>query len=75
MCVCLQAQQHRTFNSAVAKQASMGHYIKPVYSLSERTHAHTPNGLLMDDDTGDDEADEEVRTDVCVADVAVMIRY
>uniref|UniRef100_A0A668S9X4 Exocyst complex component n=1 Tax=Oreochromis aureus TaxID=47969 RepID=A0A668S9X4_OREAU len=54
-----QAQQHRTFNSAVAKQASMGHYIKPVYSLNERTHAHTPNGLLMDDDTGDDEADEE----------------
>uniref|UniRef100_A0A3B4GTY2 Exocyst complex component n=1 Tax=Pundamilia nyererei TaxID=303518 RepID=A0A3B4GTY2_9CICH len=57
-----QAQQHRTFNSAVAKQASMGHYIKPVYSLNERTHAHTPNGLLMDDDTGDDEADEEILT-------------
>uniref|UniRef100_A0A669BT35 Exocyst complex component n=1 Tax=Oreochromis niloticus TaxID=8128 RepID=A0A669BT35_ORENI len=37
-----QAQQHRTFNSAVAKQASMGHYIKPVYSLNERTHkAHS----------------------------------
>lgn len=53
----------------------MGHYIKPMYSLNERTHAHTPNGLLMDDDTGDDEADEEVRKDVCVADVAVMIRY
>uniref|UniRef100_A0A667XRF5 Exocyst complex component n=1 Tax=Myripristis murdjan TaxID=586833 RepID=A0A667XRF5_9TELE len=29
-----QAQQHRTFNSAVAKQASMGHYTKPVYSLN-----------------------------------------
>uniref|UniRef100_A0AAQ5XVP1 Exocyst complex component n=1 Tax=Amphiprion ocellaris TaxID=80972 RepID=A0AAQ5XVP1_AMPOC len=53
-----QAQQHRTFNSAVAKQASMGHYTKPVYSLNGRTH--TPNGQLMDDDTGDEEeADEE----------------
>lgn len=58
----LQAQQHRTFNSAVAKQASMGQYIKPVYSLNGRAHAHTPNGLLMDGDPGDDEeADEEVK--------------
>uniref|UniRef100_A0A671V4R8 Exocyst complex component n=1 Tax=Sparus aurata TaxID=8175 RepID=A0A671V4R8_SPAAU len=55
-----QAQQHRTFNSAVAKQASIGQYTKPVYSLNGRTHSHTHNGLMMDDDTGDeDEADEE----------------
>uniref|UniRef100_A0A672GTC5 Exocyst complex component n=1 Tax=Salarias fasciatus TaxID=181472 RepID=A0A672GTC5_SALFA len=27
-----QAQQHRTFNSAVAKQASVGHYTKPLYT-------------------------------------------
>uniref|UniRef100_A0AAX7SVI9 Exocyst complex component n=1 Tax=Astatotilapia calliptera TaxID=8154 RepID=A0AAX7SVI9_ASTCA len=41
-----QAQQHRTFNSAVAKQASMGHYIKPVYSLNERTHILTAQDLV-----------------------------
>lgn len=71
ICICvwvccvdlsLQAQQHRTFNSAVAKQASLGHYTKPVYSLNGRTHTHTHNGLMMDDDTGDEEeADEEVK--------------
>lgn len=61
--VFAQAQQHRTFNSAVAKQASMGHYTKPVYSLNGRTHTH--NGLMIDDDTGDEEeADEEVRKQV-----------
>uniref|UniRef100_A0A669D7G2 Exocyst complex component n=1 Tax=Oreochromis niloticus TaxID=8128 RepID=A0A669D7G2_ORENI len=69
-----QAQQHRTFNSAVAKQASMGHYIKPVYSLNERTHAHTPNGLLMDDDTGDDEADEEILTAQDLVDFSPVYR-
>uniref|UniRef100_A0A8C3ACL7 Exocyst complex component n=1 Tax=Cyclopterus lumpus TaxID=8103 RepID=A0A8C3ACL7_CYCLU len=51
-----QAQQHRTFNSAVAKQASMGHYTKPVYSLNGRTHSHTHYGrLLTADETGDEE--------------------
>uniref|UniRef100_A0A7N5ZUN6 Exocyst complex component n=1 Tax=Anabas testudineus TaxID=64144 RepID=A0A7N5ZUN6_ANATE len=55
-----QAQQHRTFNSAVAKQASMGHYMKPVYSLSGQTHTH--NGLMMDDTGDEEEADEEVLT-------------
>ncbi|XP_039894479.1 exocyst complex component 6 isoform X6 [Simochromis diagramma] len=69
-----QAQQHRTFNSAVAKQASMGHYIKPVYFLNERTHAHTPNGLLMDDDTGDDEADEEILTAQDLVDFSPVYR-
>lgn len=61
VCVSLQAQQHRTFNSAVAKQASVGHYTKPMYSLNGRTQSHTHNGLMVDDDTGDEEeADEEV---------------
>uniref|UniRef100_A0A7N5ZXI9 Exocyst complex component n=1 Tax=Anabas testudineus TaxID=64144 RepID=A0A7N5ZXI9_ANATE len=59
-----QAQQHRTFNSAVAKQASMGHYMKPVYSLSGQTHTH--NGLMMDDTGDEEEADEEVRKHVWV---------
>uniref|UniRef100_A0A7N8YA56 Exocyst complex component n=1 Tax=Mastacembelus armatus TaxID=205130 RepID=A0A7N8YA56_9TELE len=52
-----QAQQHKTFNSAVAKQASMGNYTKPVYSLNGRTHTH--NGLMMDNSGDEDEADEE----------------
>uniref|UniRef100_A0A3B4YXH5 Exocyst complex component n=2 Tax=Stegastes partitus TaxID=144197 RepID=A0A3B4YXH5_9TELE len=70
-----QAQQHRTFNSAVAKQASMGHYTKPVYSLNGRTHTHTPNGLLMDDDTGDEEeADEEILTAQDLVDFSPVYR-
>uniref|UniRef100_A0A3Q1DAC2 Exocyst complex component n=1 Tax=Amphiprion ocellaris TaxID=80972 RepID=A0A3Q1DAC2_AMPOC len=68
-----QAQQHRTFNSAVAKQASMGHYTKPVYSLNGRTH--TPNGQLMDDDTGDEEeADEEILTAQDLVDFSPVYR-
>uniref|UniRef100_A0A3Q0QVU2 Exocyst complex component n=1 Tax=Amphilophus citrinellus TaxID=61819 RepID=A0A3Q0QVU2_AMPCI len=70
-----QAQQHRTFNSAVAKQASMGQYIKPVYSLNGRTHTHTPNGLLMDGDPGDDEeADEEILTAQDLVDFSPVYR-
>lgn len=60
--VSVKAQQHRTFNSAVAKQASIGHYAKPVYSLNGRTRTHSHNGLMIADDTSDEEgADEEVR--------------
>nr|XP_020467348.1 exocyst complex component 6 isoform X7 [Monopterus albus] len=66
-----QAQQHRTFNSAVAKQVSMGHYMKPVYSLNGRTHTH--NGLMMD--TGDeDEADEEILTAQDLVDFSPVYR-
>ncbi|CAL1600211.1 unnamed protein product [Knipowitschia caucasica] len=46
-----QAQQHRTFNSAVAKQSSTGHYTQPSYSL-------THNGQ-MDEEM---EEDEEILT-------------
>ncbi|KAM7371322.1 hypothetical protein PAMP_010803 [Pampus punctatissimus] len=68
-------RQHRTFNSAVAKQASMGHYIKPVYSLNGRTHTHTHNGLMMDDDTGDDEeTDEEILTAQDLVDFSPVYR-
>uniref|UniRef100_A0A8C4HMK4 Exocyst complex component n=1 Tax=Dicentrarchus labrax TaxID=13489 RepID=A0A8C4HMK4_DICLA len=68
-----QAQQHRTFNSAVAKQACMGHYTKPVYSLNGRTHTH--NGLMMDDDTGDEEeGDEEVLTAQDLVDFSPVYR-
>ncbi|XP_008312376.2 exocyst complex component 6 isoform X3 [Cynoglossus semilaevis] len=56
-----QAQLHRNFNSVVVKQASSGHFAKPVYSLNGRTHTH--NGLKMEDDAGeDDEVDDEVLT-------------
>ncbi|XP_029311495.1 exocyst complex component 6 isoform X2 [Cottoperca gobio] len=68
-----QAQQHRTFNSAVAKQASMGHYTKPLYSLNGRTQTH--NGLMMDEDTGDeDEADEEILTAQDLVDFSPVYR-
>nr|XP_033467399.1 exocyst complex component 6 isoform X3 [Epinephelus lanceolatus] len=70
-----QAQQHRTFNSAVAKQASIGHYTKPVYSLNGRTHTHTHNGLMIDDDTGDEEeADEEILTAQDLVDFSPVYR-
>ncbi|XP_056286085.1 exocyst complex component 6 isoform X2 [Pseudoliparis swirei] len=71
-----QAQQHRTFNSAVAKQANMGHYTKPVYSLNGRTHSHSHNGrLLMDDETGDEEeADEEILTAQDLVDFSPVYR-
>ncbi|XP_028424000.1 exocyst complex component 6 isoform X6 [Perca flavescens] len=68
-----QAQQHRTFNSAVAKQASIGHYTKPVYFLNGQTHAQ--NGLMIDDDTGDDEeADEEILTAQDLVDFSPVYR-
>ncbi|XP_034425887.1 exocyst complex component 6 isoform X5 [Hippoglossus hippoglossus] len=68
-----QAQHHRTFNRAVTKQASIGHYTKPVYSFNGRTHTH--NGLMMDDDTGDeDEADEEVLTAQDLVDFSPVYR-
>ncbi|XP_053269174.1 exocyst complex component 6 isoform X2 [Pleuronectes platessa] len=68
-----QAQHHRTFNRVVTKQASMGHYTKPVYSFNGRTHTH--NGLMMDDDTGDeDEADEEVLTAQDLVDFSPVYR-
>ncbi|XP_014869691.1 PREDICTED: exocyst complex component 6 isoform X3 [Poecilia mexicana] len=70
-----QAQQHRTFNSAVAKQVHTGHYSKPVYSLSGRTHTHISNGLLTDDDAGDEEeADEEVLTAQDLVDFSPVYR-
>ncbi|XP_044034291.1 exocyst complex component 6 isoform X5 [Siniperca chuatsi] len=70
-----QAQQHRTFNSAVSKQANVGHFTKPVYSLNGRTHTHTHNGLMMDDDTGEEEeADEEILTAQDLVDFSPVYR-
>ncbi|XP_026172251.1 exocyst complex component 6 isoform X3 [Mastacembelus armatus] len=67
-----QAQQHKTFNSAVAKQASMGNYTKPVYSLNGRTHTH--NGLMMDNSGDEDEADEEILTAQDLVDFSPVYR-
>ncbi|XP_072311774.1 exocyst complex component 6 isoform X8 [Eucyclogobius newberryi] len=53
-----QAQQHRTFNSAVAKQASTGHYSRPSYSLTQHTH----NGQMDEEMEEDGETDEEILT-------------
>ena len=64
VCVC-QAQQHRTFNSAVAKQPSMGHYTKPLYALNGRGHTQTLNGLMLDDMVEEEDGEEEVC--VCVS--------
>ncbi|MEQ2245568.1 Exocyst complex component 6 [Ilyodon furcidens] len=70
-----QAQQHRTFNSAVAKQVHIGNYSKPVYSLSGRTHMHISNGLLTDEDNGDEEeADEEILTAQDLVDFSPVYR-
>ncbi|XP_061665690.1 exocyst complex component 6 isoform X2 [Syngnathoides biaculeatus] len=68
-----QAQQHRTFNSAVAKQASLGHYTKPLYSLNWQQHTH--NSLMMDDDAeDDDDADEEILTAQDLVDFSPVYR-
>ncbi|XP_057681463.1 exocyst complex component 6 isoform X1 [Corythoichthys intestinalis] len=68
-----QAQQHRTFNSAVAKQANVGHYTKPLYSLNGQTHTHT--SLMMDDDAEDeDDADEEILTAQDLVDFSPVYR-
>ncbi|XP_056153767.1 exocyst complex component 6 [Lampris incognitus] len=69
-----QAQQHRTFNSAVAKQASMGHYMKPVYSLNGRTHTDTHNALMVDEIGEEEEGDDEVLTAQDLVDFSPVYR-
>ncbi|XP_077481493.1 exocyst complex component 6 isoform X4 [Stigmatopora argus] len=67
-----QAQQHRTFNSAVAKQANVGHYTRPLYSVNGQTHTQT--SLMMDDDAEDEDADEEVLTAQDLVDFSPVYR-
>ncbi|KAI5627371.1 exocyst complex component 6 isoform X2, partial [Silurus asotus] len=55
-----QAQQNRTFISAVHKQASLG-CAKPLYSLNGRTSLQH-NGLVAEEAVDEEEADEEVLT-------------
>nr|XP_061823121.1 exocyst complex component 6-like isoform X3 [Nerophis lumbriciformis] len=68
-----QAQQHRTFNSAVVRQAGVGHYTKPLYSLNGQTHTH--NSHTMDDDAEyDDYADDEILTAQDLVDFSPVYR-
>ncbi|XP_061081490.1 exocyst complex component 6 isoform X3 [Conger conger] len=68
-----QAQQHRTFNSAVQKQAS-GAYGKPVYSLNGRAPAQH-NGLSPAEGAEEEEdADEEVLTAQDLVDFSPVYR-
>ncbi|KAK0146570.1 Exocyst complex component 6 [Merluccius polli] len=69
-----QAQQHRTFNSAVAKQASMGHYTKPLYALNGRGHTQTLNGLMLDDMVEEEDGEEEVLTAQDLVDFSPVYR-
>lgn len=57
--VLVQAQQHRTFISAVQKQANLG-CAKPLYSLNGRTSVRH-NGLATEETVDEEEADDEVR--------------
>ncbi|XP_034049715.1 exocyst complex component 6-like isoform X2 [Thalassophryne amazonica] len=60
-----QAVQHRNFNSAIAKQASLGHC----------RSTDTPNGLMMNNGTGDEEeADEEILTAQDLVDFSPVYR-
>uniref|UniRef100_A0A8C5N177 Exocyst complex component n=1 Tax=Gouania willdenowi TaxID=441366 RepID=A0A8C5N177_GOUWI len=70
-----QAQQRRTFNSAVAKQHNIGHSTKPLYSVIGHSLSHTPNGMLINDDTADeDETDDEILTAQDLVDFSPVYR-
>uniref|UniRef100_A0AAR2LDK4 Exocyst complex component n=1 Tax=Pygocentrus nattereri TaxID=42514 RepID=A0AAR2LDK4_PYGNA len=67
-----QAQQHRTFISAVQKQASLG-CAKPLYSLNGRTTLQH-NGLVAGDAAEEEEADDEVLTAQDLVDFSPVYR-
>ncbi|XP_036428168.1 exocyst complex component 6 isoform X4 [Colossoma macropomum] len=67
-----QAQQHRTFISAVQKQASLG-CAKPLYSLNGRTTLQH-NGLVAEDTAEEEEADDEVLTAQDLVDFSPVYR-
>lgn len=57
--VLIQAQQHRTFISAVQKQTNLS-CAKPLYSLNGRTSLQH-NGLAAEETVDEEEAEDEVR--------------
>ncbi|KAJ8013654.1 hypothetical protein DPEC_G00032050 [Dallia pectoralis] len=65
-----QAQQHRTFNSVVQKQASVMAYGKPLYSLNGQTPSQH-NGLGLEED---DQSEEEVLTAQDLVDFSPVYR-
>ncbi|XP_066520352.1 exocyst complex component 6 isoform X1 [Hoplias malabaricus] len=67
-----QAQQHRTFISAIQKQASLG-CAKPLYSLNGRTTLQH-NGLVAEDAADEEEADDEVLTAQDLVDFSPVYR-
>uniref|UniRef100_A0A8B9RGG6 Exocyst complex component n=1 Tax=Astyanax mexicanus TaxID=7994 RepID=A0A8B9RGG6_ASTMX len=67
-----QAQQHRTFISAVQKQASLG-CAKPLYSLNGRTTLQH-NGLVGEDAADEEEGDDEVLTAQDLVDFSPVYR-
>uniref|UniRef100_A0A672KSM3 Exocyst complex component n=1 Tax=Sinocyclocheilus grahami TaxID=75366 RepID=A0A672KSM3_SINGR len=66
-----QAQQHRTFNSAVQKQVTLS-CAKPLYGLNSRTPLHH-NGLSAEA-TDEEEMDEEVLTAQDLVDFSPVYR-
>ncbi|KAG7492692.1 hypothetical protein MATL_G00017300 [Megalops atlanticus] len=68
-----QAQQHRTFNSALQRQAGTG-YTKPVYTLNGRTPTHY-NGMASEEGgEEEDDTDEEVLTAQDLVDFSPVYR-
>ncbi|XP_030195664.1 exocyst complex component 6 isoform X4 [Gadus morhua] len=65
-----QAQQHRTFNSAVARQASAGPYSRPLFTLNGRGR-EALNGQALDDMV---EEEEEVLTAQDLVDFSPVYR-
>ncbi|XP_051529691.1 exocyst complex component 6-like isoform X2 [Myxocyprinus asiaticus] len=67
-----QAQQHRTFNSAVQKQVTLS-CAKPLYGLYSRT-ALRHNGLSTEETVEEEETDEEVLTAQDLVDFSPVYR-
>ncbi|XP_051522712.1 exocyst complex component 6 isoform X1 [Myxocyprinus asiaticus] len=67
-----QAQQHRTFNSAVHKQVTLS-CAKPLYGLNGRTALHH-NGLSTEETVDEEETDEEVLTAQDLVDFSPVYR-
>ncbi|XP_056432591.1 exocyst complex component 6 isoform X3 [Gadus chalcogrammus] len=65
-----QAQQHRTFNSAVSRQASAGPYSRPLFTLNGRGR-EALNGQALDDMV---EEEEEVLTAQDLVDFSPVYR-
>ncbi|XP_063077973.1 exocyst complex component 6 isoform X2 [Engraulis encrasicolus] len=68
-----QAQQHRTFISAMQRQANLG-CTKPLYSLNGRTPTQHNGGLDIDGSAEEDDSEEEVLTAQDLVDFSPVYR-